>query len=811
MFMTLIIALLVHLVGVVDLAVAGVVEIRGDQLYIDGGPRPQLWGAEVQYFRLRGGSNRNVPREVVISLWAQALDRAVEAHMNTISFYIPWDFHEYAEGKFDFDGRADEDGDGRPDYPSRDVRTFIKMIKERGIDNIMVRPGPYINAEWGFLGFGAIPLWFHQKYPNSHARNSKGQRTTLYNYEDPDFLRHTQLWFKSVYQQVLRDDIGPGKAISFLQIDNETNLMWQSIYNHDYGALAVEGYQQYLQSRYSTLAALNAHHQRQWRSWGEIRPPAVPGKKINEDQDWHRYQDYRIFIYLGKIRKMWENLGVVQPTVLFTLAESYNAAENGLLPHYQWRNSPSTGMMTVNLYPKTYETWDQTLLNLPFKADHDVKAADAASDFYLGKKEEWVMGPEIQGGWWRGINVSEEARRQTYLTTLGHGLKGLLIYYFNEGGNWQHNWMREAIAPYFYRLSAAGEYEDYNEQALPDRFWRELDTIVAENLLVVDTRGVWRNGGTHPETLYFDAPLGADAKPRPPYNLVKEIGEKIIAPYGNFLGSAHALEDPVCVIKDSSAHVPSPIQGVNSRIVQSDWTAGLLGVLMHSGINAKIHHWGIAPTSDLLDRGRCRLVIYQDNGLASPELTSVLTEVVTSGGTLLNFIHDGVTMAILNKTKTSQNSCSRLIPAPMDVVGYSCAIGAGTLYQAKVPIYDVFNTDFYYQIHDAKERRAFFDQILMSMNIIPHVRIKGGGDRTVLFARANPSEDKVWITVKSARRDGFMGKIQWTKANSSERYLVTDVLGGTATSIEGSALRSEGFPVTLGGSGSGAFFIEAKR
>src|SRR6185312_8400731 len=129
-------------------------------------------------------------------------------------------FHEYAEGKFDFTGTADEDGDGRPDYPSRDVITFFRLIQEHGIKIIMARPGPYINAEWGFLGFGAIPLWFHEKYPDSHARNSQGRRTTLYSYNSPDLLRHTRIWFETLYREVLKNQIGPGRPVSFLQVDN---------------------------------------------------------------------------------------------------------------------------------------------------------------------------------------------------------------------------------------------------------------------------------------------------------------------------------------------------------------------------------------------------------------------------------------------------------------------------------------------------------------------------------------------------------------------------------------------------------------
>ncbi len=266
-----------------DSALAAHIEVRGAKLVVDGEPQPQLFGAEVQYFRMRGGPGRNIPREKVIELWSRALDRVVEAKMNAISFYIPWDFHEYAEGKFDFDGTVDEDGDGNPDYPSRDIKTFIKMAVERGIHHIMVRPGPYINAEWGFLGFGAIPQWFHEKYPDSHMRSPDGNRTPLYDYHDPDFLQHTRIWFETLYREVLKNYIGPGRPIDFLQVDNETNFMWTSLYRNDYGAPNVQRYRDYLQQQYTSLANLNQHHGRQWKGWSDVQPPTVPGLNIAEE------------------------------------------------------------------------------------------------------------------------------------------------------------------------------------------------------------------------------------------------------------------------------------------------------------------------------------------------------------------------------------------------------------------------------------------------------------------------------------------------------------------------------------------------
>ncbi len=790
-------------------ATAGTVQIHTDQLWIDGQAQPQLYGAELQYFRLRGGMERNIPRSQVIALWNQALDRMVEAKMNVISFYIPWDFHEYAEGKFDFTGTADEDGDGNADYPSRDIITFIKMIEQHGIKHIMARPGPFINAEWGFLGFGAIPLWFHKKYSDSHSRNPMGQKTTLFSYIDPDFLRHSEIWLKTVYQQVLKSEIGPGRPVSFIQVDNETNFMWQSIYSHDYGPRATSQYQQFLKTNYKTLSILNAKHNRLWQNWEEIKPPVKYGLNLGEDQDWYRFQDYSLAIYLQKIRSMWTRIGVREPSVLFTLAESYNATENGLLPNYKLRNSKNIGMMTVNLYPKTYETNEKTLFNLPFKTDHDVKAADSASDAYLGKREAWVMGPEIQGGWWKGIHVSEASRQQTYLTTIGHGLKALFVYYFHEGNNWQPHWMKAAITPYFNKLKNSEKYKDVQENELTHIFWGELDSIVANEFLAVDTRNVWKNNGTHGETLYFDAALGPDAQARAPFELLKKIGEKIVGPYGDFLGKAHELEDAVCLVKDSDAHIPTGARNLNSRIVQSDWAGGLLGLLMHSGINPRIHHWNLNPTRDLLDLNKCKLVIHQDTGLTPIELKQTLLKIIDGGGSVLSLIDSDTADTI--KVQRPHGICASIPTSPMDVLGYQCRIGTGLLYYVKVPIYDVFNTDFYFLIHDAHARRSVIDRILDETKIIPHVKFKDGGDRAVIFARANPNEDSLWITTKTSNHAGFLSRIQWTRADRKKIYSVTDVLADKTFEMTGVDLSETGFQSELLGSESKAYFVKPLR
>ncbi|MCB0362674.1 MAG: beta-galactosidase, partial [Bdellovibrionales bacterium] len=566
------------------------VEIRNHQLFVDSQPEPFLFGAELQYFRLRGGHGPNIPAEKVYGLWAKALEQMQKAGMNALSFYVPWDFHEYREGKFDFTGTADEDKDGRPDYPSRNVLHFIELARQYGFKRIMARPGPYINAEWGFLGFGAIPLWFHEKYPDSHMRDSKGRRTKLYDYQNPDFLKATRRWFQALYDQVLKSILDEkGSPLLFVQLDNETNFMWQSIYNHNYSHQAISRYRKYLRQKYFWLGRLNRVHGQNYKRWSEVFPPFVPGINLLQDQDWYRFNDLVIFDYLRKIRKMWEDIGISENEVIFTLAESYNATKNGLLPNFRYRSWPKeTGMMTLNLYPKTYESGE--LLNFPFKADLDVKSMIQANKLYNGH-QEWLLGPEIQGGWWKGIDVSPASRLQTYLTTIGHGLKALFIYYFTEGQNWQHDWAYYQIKPLFEVLALEQGFKNTPSETLPDSFWAELGKRVDENLVVgFDVKKIILEGPDAGADLYFDAPLDGEAQPRPHFHILEELGKKLVKEKGFFLAGAVELSDSVGLLKDLECHAPSLDTQLDNVDLSSNWAGGLLGFLLQAGVNPKIIH-----------------------------------------------------------------------------------------------------------------------------------------------------------------------------------------------------------------------------
>ncbi len=849
---------IIYLIGITAHSQSRRVEIINNRLSVDGEPQPQLFGAEIQYFRLRGGYGPNVPRTKVLQLWEKTLDHAVKAKMNSVSFYIPWDFHEYAEGKFDFTGTVDEDGDGQPDYPSRDILTFFKIIADHGITRIMVRPGPYINAEWGFLGFGAIPSWFNEKFPNSHMRSPYGLRTKLYDYHNVDLKHYTQLWFKALNEQVLASQMELGKPVIFLQLDNETNFQWQSLYAHDYSLPTTHRYQKFLEDTYKNIQSLNLAHGRQWDRFSQVQPPTYRDRNILEDQSWYRFNDYSIFTYLSSIRDLWQGLGIFEPQVLFTLAESYNSPSGGLLPHYKFRNFKNlTGLMTVNLYPKTDETTLHTLLNFPFKADLDVKSADEANDFYFDSPQEWVMGPEIQGGWWRGINISPEARQQTYLTVLGHGMKAIYIYYFNEGQNWGVEWAHKKLQPIYDNLLNEKHLVNTPMSELNNDFWNELQMRSDRHLLAgIDVRRAMKEGITQDRDLYFDAPLDGNADPRPHYDNLKKIGERVIAPYQEFLASAQAVYDDVAIVKDSTAHEPTMDNNILGTQASADWTGGLLGYLMNVDFNPRILFGDLSLDSTF---AKMKALIHLDTGHNSELTLTQLRKALDRGQTVVNFLNnDGqVPSRVLFKRKaigpaevkpadvplkfytdslgrltsstqgtkaitvlsstpvyaydlSGHPECLPILFSQNEVVGYRCANG---LIQIGALLFEDYNSNAYAQTQSALERKQFMKLLLSTSGLQSALTLIGNPTQVVAFSRRIPGQPRVWITVKSGSLETQTFAIKVDKQLLSEsclNYEVSTLLDKKTRKLSSSDLSKVGFSITLNPNDTQVLLLDCK-
>lgn len=79
--------------------------------------------------------------------WRDRLRKYRAAGLYCVETYVPWNVHEPAEGHFDF-GEDVEKGEMSLFL---DLVAFLKMAQDEDLF-VILRPGPYICAEWEFGG-----------------------------------------------------------------------------------------------------------------------------------------------------------------------------------------------------------------------------------------------------------------------------------------------------------------------------------------------------------------------------------------------------------------------------------------------------------------------------------------------------------------------------------------------------------------------------------------------------------------------------------------------------------------------------------
>ena len=146
-----------------------------------GGKRVMIWAGEFQPFRLPSPS-----------MWRDVLQKMKATGYNAVTLYIDWGYHSSEEGHYDFSG-------------VRNVERAIQMAEDEGL-YVIIRPGPYVNAE---LTMGGFPGWV--------TRQKAMART-----DDPEYLKAVDEWQTQIDTIVARHQItnGGGKVIAF-QIENE--------------------------------------------------------------------------------------------------------------------------------------------------------------------------------------------------------------------------------------------------------------------------------------------------------------------------------------------------------------------------------------------------------------------------------------------------------------------------------------------------------------------------------------------------------------------------------------------------------------
>ncbi len=156
----------------------GTFEVK-DTFYLNGEPFQIISGA-FHYFR------------TVPEYWQDRFEKAKAMGLNTIETYIPWNLHEPRRGEFNFDGILD-------------IEKWIKMAADNGL-YVILRPSPYICAEWEF---GGLPGWLLE---------NDGMKLRV-SYEP--FLDEVRAYYDVLFPIITKYQITNGGPVIVMQIENE--------------------------------------------------------------------------------------------------------------------------------------------------------------------------------------------------------------------------------------------------------------------------------------------------------------------------------------------------------------------------------------------------------------------------------------------------------------------------------------------------------------------------------------------------------------------------------------------------------------
>ena len=167
-------------------------------------PRPGATGAKQPEFGAENGVFTFDGKPAVIisgsihyarvphAYWRDRIQKAKAMGFNCIGTYVFWNAHEKKPGEFDFSGDLD-------------VAEFVRICQEEGMW-VILRPSPYVCAEWDF---GGIPAWL-LKEPDLQVRTN-----------DPRFLEATARYLNAVGEQVRDLQVNHGGPIIQVQVENE--------------------------------------------------------------------------------------------------------------------------------------------------------------------------------------------------------------------------------------------------------------------------------------------------------------------------------------------------------------------------------------------------------------------------------------------------------------------------------------------------------------------------------------------------------------------------------------------------------------
>ena len=343
--------------------------------------------AEIHYWR--------IPPDT----WEERLKQIRDANIITISTYVPWNFHEDEVRKYDFTGETN---------PRRNLDGFLRLCEEIDL-KVIIRPGPYINAEWNGWGYPYRMLTMDEillKGPGGKnvQYGTQGFWNETYRqkptvgfpaYHHPEHLAEVGRWYDAVCPIIRKHAIDNGGCIVLVQPDNEIcHHFIYGAYQLDYNPETIKLYRSWLKKRYGNLAKLNAIYQTKYGDFAAIEPPK---KRMTDAQqlpyyfDWARFREFVLVEYINVLHRMFQERGIELPILANVIGygvQNYRQfAEASDILGQGFHQAGYPGSYLIDLWKyndaTTSISWSGEFMSGTWNPSRKVKVLDIAEKFQM--------------------------------------------------------------------------------------------------------------------------------------------------------------------------------------------------------------------------------------------------------------------------------------------------------------------------------------------------------------------------------------------------------------------------------------------
>ncbi|WP_181347165.1 beta-galactosidase [Thalassobacillus sp. CUG 92003] len=370
-----------------------------------------LYGGELHYFR--------IPR----SDWEQRIDLLIDAGCNLISTYVPWIWHEYEEGAFDFTGET---------VAERDLQRFLELAAAKGL-YCLVRPGPYIMAEVRNEG---VPSWLLEQYPEVIAKQQNGEDhpARVVAYMHPLFLEKVKRWYEAVNAIIAPQQISHGGPVVTYQLCNEIGMLHWVTNTSDYNEATLHYFIHFLENKYGSIALFNEAYGLDAPSFAAFVDTFKTG--LTEDHpsfhwEWGLFWRTYIKDYAEVLRSLAIHTGINVPFLInvhgfknFSMSSRGVDYPIGLSQLYEAAGLPNT-LMAGDFYPGHigHDTYHDLALSCEFtKAISSPEQPLFSAEFQSGRLQD---RPRLYP---QDLDLNTR-------TCVAHGMNAINYYMFAAGEN----------------------------------------------------------------------------------------------------------------------------------------------------------------------------------------------------------------------------------------------------------------------------------------------------------------------------------------------------------------------------------------